>query len=57
LASAFRVLTLLLTLERPVDSDETPVDSDATPVDSDATPLAFALMPVEAEVDSDDTLL
>jgi len=43
LASAFSVLTLLFVVERPVESE--------------VTPLALVLMPLEAEVDSDETLL
>jgi hypothetical protein len=60
-ASAFRVLTLLLTLERPVDSDVTPLWALLIPVDaeveSEPTLLCVVLMPVDAEVESELTLL
>ena len=42
-AEVEREETLLLVLDRPVESE--------------VTPLAFALMPLEAEVESDETLL
>ena len=52
----------------PVDADvesevtalfveDRPVDTEATPVETDATPLLAVLIPVEADVESDETLL
>jgi hypothetical protein len=66
--SAFRLVMLVATPERPVESDVTPLafaliplDADVerafTPVESNATALTFVLMPVEADVDRAPTLL
>ena len=43
LASAYKTLTVLLVVERPVESE--------------ATPLCAVVMPLDAEVESEETLL
>ncbi len=56
-----RLETLLFVVERPVETDaipvERPVDSETRPVDSEATPLIAVLIPVDADVESEVTLL
>jgi hypothetical protein len=44
-------------LEADVERDETLLLVVERPVDSEVTPLALVLMPLEAEVESDETLL
>jgi len=68
LASALSVVRLVLTLERPVESEVTPlalalmpldaeVERVRTPVESEPTLLALVLIPEDAEVESDPTEL
>jgi hypothetical protein len=56
-ASAFRTLTLLLVVDRPVERELRLLALVLTPVERDATPLWVVLIPVDAEVDSDVTAL
>jgi len=68
LASALSEVRLVLTLERPVESEVTPlalllipleaeVERVCTPVESEPTLLAFVLIPDDADVESEPTLL